>query len=81
MSTIQTLVSTAKVLVSVITSVSLLLPPSLITDTESASDGNCLLGPYTILNVIANNAKTIDLISILNHLTIITANKDRLNPT
>ena len=30
MSTIQTLVSTAKVLVSVITSVSLLLPPSLI---------------------------------------------------
>ena len=45
MSTIQTLVSTAKVLVSVITSVSLLLPPSLITDTESASDGNCLLDP------------------------------------
>ena len=44
MSTIQTLVSTAKVLVSIITSVSL-LPPSLITDTESASDGNYLLDP------------------------------------
>ena len=35
MSTIQTLVSTAKVLISVITSVSLLLAPSLITDTKS----------------------------------------------
>ena len=33
MSTIQMLVSTAKVLVFVITSVSLLLPPSLIIDT------------------------------------------------
>ena len=80
------MVSTVKVLASVITSVSLLLPPSLITDTESASDGNCLLAtPYNTvlncLNIIANNAKTIDLISILNHLTIITANKDRLNPT
>ena len=45
MSTIQLLVSTTKVLVSVITSVPLLLPPSLITDTESTSDGNCLLHP------------------------------------
>ena len=45
MSTIQMLVSTAKVLVSAITSVSLLLPPSLITDTGFASDGNCLLDP------------------------------------
>ena len=48
MSTIQTLVFTAKVLISVITSVSLLLPQSLITDTESAHDlmiRNCLLDP------------------------------------
>ena len=78
--------STAKVLVSVITSVSLLLPPSLITDTKSAYDSNCLLDPsyntvLNCLNVIGNNAETINLISILNHLTIITANKDRLDPT
>ena len=64
--------STVKMLVSVITSVSLLLPPSLITDTKSASDGNCLLDPsyntaLNCLNVIGNNAKTINLISILNH--------------
>ena len=62
----------------------LLLPPSLITDTESASDGKPVRPYNTVLNclnVIANNAKTVDLISILNHLTIITANKDRLHPT
>ena len=48
---------------SIITSVSLLLPPSLITDTEPASDGSCLLTLQYHNQLpechIVNNAKTI----------------------